>query len=261
MATYGPPLDDNRQPGANRAAPPSRMHDARSFGHERPASSKGGYGRPVYAQPIDWSTATQSQPCYVELDRDPGSITYSGYTSGIERRNEPQGFLPIYLCAAAWAGCALAKKHLISWLERLVLAQHSAKGRPETLTPWICKELAHETLREFIRRRGGLAHFSDLQARYALRDALHTVIARHMKQEDRVDRIESVPDAAQQSASKSNESPAHQATQLTSEHEEVLRLYEIERLTYHQIARRLGVSIGTIKSRLYRARRCRERLR
>lgn len=249
MATHLKPLDDDRHAAAAVRTPVSFVPNHADGVHSEPNPyPQHQYSRPKHASFFEPSPAPSRVRPSSPLQRS----TMSHEPSELSP-NERSIDLPCYLCAAAWAGCAEAQKHLELLLNRLVLAQYIALAPAGSVTSLPRRELSHEVVNYFIHLRGDLRHFSDLQARAALRESLYRVVVEFIKN--------------QQSASLGHPSSLcsealsfAEPMSLSSEHEEVLRLYEIERLTYQQIAQKLGVSMGTIKSRLYRARRSRERM-
>lgn len=111
-------------------------------------------------------------------------------------------------------------------------------ARPEPLRPWLAQTLIHRCLhlqRSMRRRR----HYEELaillqtiQGNDVTGDAFSELERQHL-----------------------GRFLEETLAQLPAEQREILRLREVERLDYEQIADQLNISSGTVRSRLHRARR------
>lgn len=136
--------------------------------------------------------------------------------------------------AMALAGNAALADDLVQDCIERALGQHAQLREPERLAGWLRRILYHLYIDEI--RRG----------------------KRHGREQDiteLADRLELSAPAPDNSAAREF---IHAVNRLSPEHRQILLLVSVEELSYREIADELGIPLGTVMSRLARAR---ERLR
>lgn len=188
------------------------------------------------------------------------SLAFPEFEPGTGFPVEPQSSLPDNICTEAWLGNPHAEAHLVFLLGHLLIS-HSFDECLFGLASWTRRELAQEAMDRFKRTRR-TTHCANEGLLSATLMQITRNIAREYRLRSQPATFDSLTvDQPKPSPPNSSERSRRKRKGLSAIHVQILELSEGSELTYSEIATRLNLKVGTVKSRLNRARKNRERLK